>query len=681
MKLAELDWGEVMRTLPRWEALSPAARRAFLQIRPGVAAEPGVLGEALDEMVAAGVVARPGPKGRMYPHAPELRPLLVVLRAMDRSRPLEGPGGRLLDAYLQDQLSTDETAALSPEQTFRYWVDRAATAAMVSSVAWIRGFLAAESPGDAVRWEQARMTRGDPARLAFPAVARALRQLVQALTAHPAGVPLRTLADLLPGVGPEYRHAALAAGLRYLLVFVSVSDGPDALLGVLPCIARRLGPPPPEPAALAPAAVFEAPFHVADLTAVLVEAATEPIPMRGSDGGLYVRAQKALAERLLKLPAWANGFILPSPYGADDEDDDEGSPPGAAAARIGMAVAALKVHRFAAVRHTGERYQLAPTPAGRAWLALSEGERLKALLDGWRASPQRNPGGLSAEAARSDFFGLRLPFSMDGSKLDLRASLTAAFLSAPAGGMAAAEAFLRYQSEVRSPFTGPETEKLRTQSAYSGAPRTLEGWESVWAQILLGFLRYRLVALGGASLGQTPAGIAFALTDVGRYLLGASAEFRHAAPAEGEVLVQPDFEIVFLAAAPRVEAELARFAERTGTGVGALFRITKASVLRAAEQGLTADAMLKTLGGASRTGVPANVARQVRDWFGSTRRVRIRPAVLVECPDTETAARVTGLAGGRITPVTRTILRLDGDQKSAAALVKKLRAKGIFVQE
>jgi hypothetical protein len=172
------------------------------------------------------------------------------------------------------------------------------------------------------------------------------------------------------------------------------------------------------------------------------------------------------------------------------------------------------------------------------------------------------------------------------------------------------------------------------------------------------------------------------VTDAERYLLGGTDEFRFAAEADGEVVVQPDFEIVFLSATPRIEAELARLAERTGTGhVGALFRITRASVLRAAESGITAEKMLKTLGEAARAPVPANVARQVRDWFGGTRRVRIRPAVLVECPDSETAARVTALGGAGVSAVTRTILRLDGDEKSVGALVKKLRAKGIFVQD
>src|SRR5215218_2557252 len=123
MKLAELDWGEVLPALPRWEALSPAARRAFLLVKPGVAAAPETLGAARDELVAAGFVTPPGPKGRMYPHAPELRQLLVALRTMERSRPLEGPGGALPEAYVQDQLTVEETHRLAGEQGYHYWAD------------------------------------------------------------------------------------------------------------------------------------------------------------------------------------------------------------------------------------------------------------------------------------------------------------------------------------------------------------------------------------------------------------------------------------------------------------------------------------------------------------------------------------------------------------------------------
>jgi hypothetical protein len=149
---------------------------------------------------------------------------------------------------------------------------------------------------------------------------------------------------------------------------------------------------------------------------------------------------------------------------------------------------------------------------------------------------------------------------------------------------------------------------------------------------------------------------------------------------DGEVVVQPDFEVVFLAPAPRVEVEIGRFAERTGSGVGALFRITRASVLRASEQGATAEQVLGALAEVSRQELPSNVARQIRDWMGSARQVRMRPAVLLECPDEDTAARIQGLVRGKVAKLTPTVLRLTAAQDAYPALLKRLKEKGIFVK-
>ncbi|HEX8242345.1 MAG TPA: helicase-associated domain-containing protein, partial [Longimicrobium sp.] len=256
-----------------------------------------------------------------------------------------------------------------------------------------------------------------------------------------------------------------------------------------------------------------------------------------------------------------------------------------------------------------------------------------------------------------------------------------AFLSAPAGALLPFAEFAHYHAQENNPFLGPDGPRIRARSYWSNEPATVEAWEELWADLLLTFLARRLVPLGCAMLGRTQGGvIAFGLTDAGRYLLGGSDDFELAPePGGGEVVVQPDFGIVFLAPAPRAEAELARIAERTGSGVGSLFRLTRASVLRAAEQGMSAAQLLGTLESVSRSGVPDNVARQVRDWMKAVRTIRIAPAVLVDCPDAETAGRVKSLAGAHATPVSPTLLRLDADAKTRTALVKRLREKGIFV--
>jgi hypothetical protein len=241
--------------------------------------------------------------------------------------------------------------------------------------------------------------------------------------------------------------------------------------------------------------------------------------------------------------------------------------------------------------------------------------------------------------------------------------------------------FVRYHAREANPYLGPDGPRVRARPYWSSEPATLEAWEDTWASVLLTFLARRLVPLGCVVLGRMEDGaVAVGLTDAGRYLLGAADDFELAPEAGGgEVVVQPDFEIVFLAPAPRAEAELGRIAERTGSGVGALFRLTRASVLRAAEQGMTAAQLVKTLESVSRGGLPANVERQIKDWMKAVRTIRIAPAVLVDCPDAETAGRVASIGGAHVTAITSTLLRLSADAKTRAALVKRLREKGIFV--
>ena len=58
----------------------------------------------------------------------------------------------------------------------------------------------------------------------------------------------------------------------------------------------------------------------------------------------------------------------------------------------------------------------------------------------------------------------------------------------------------------------------------------------------------------------------------------------------------------------------------------------------------------------------------------------MRIAQLIYCPDAETALRVRAIAGNKVAPVSDLILELyDGKEK--AALVRKLREAGIFLNQ
>jgi len=79
-------------------------------------------------------------------------------------------------------------------------------------------------------------------------------------------------------------------------------------------------------------------------------------------------------------------------------------------------------------------------------------------------------------------------------------------------------------------------------------------------------------------------------------------------------------------------------------------------------------------------GVPDNVRREIAGWFARTRRVTLRPAVLLHCPDAETARRVLAAGGKHVAPLTDTVVELQ-EPKAMGALVRKLREVGVFASE
>ena len=174
--------------------------------------------------------------------------------------------------------------------------------------------------------------------------------------------------------------------------------------------------------------------------------------------------------------------------------------------------------------------------------------------------------------------------------------------------------------------------------------------------------------------------LAFSLTDVGRYLLGAGDSFAYGSNVAGDVVFQPNFDVVFLGAAPSIEAVIARFAERVGPAPGLAFRITRQSVLVAAESGMAPEELIGAMSKASTKPVPKNVEREVAGWMAAVRRARLRVAHLVECSDEEAASRVAALLGPKARRLTPTIFELPASSvQNRSALLKRLKAGGVFL--
>ena len=149
--------------------------------------------------------------------------------------------------------------------------------------------------------------------------------------------------------------------------------------------------------------------------------------------------------------------------------------------------------------------------------------------------------------------------------------------------------------------------------------------------------------------------------------------------------MQPNFEIVFLA--PSLDAQLrARaYAEPTAAlagadSVGTLFVLRRASVQRAVMAGQDAGRIVASLRELSKHPLPDNVERQVTAWADEVRWIDVRPAVVVDCGDAETAARVLTVVGKQGRPLSATAVELRDGTKLTPAMRKKLTATGIFVR-
>lgn len=133
---------------------------------------------------------------------------------------------------------------------------------------------------------------------------------------------------------------------------------------------------------------------------------------------------------------------------------------------------------------------------------------------------------------------------------------------------------------------------------------------------------------------------------------------------------------MFMGPAPAAEARLAAFCERTGSGVGTVFKITQTSVLAAASAGLAADQILAILDEVSSVPVPDNVATEIRTWHGRQRTVAVEQVLLIRCEDEETAARVRSILKSKVELVGPTVLAVKGGTR-AQTLVKHLSERGI----
>jgi hypothetical protein len=700
MKFREIDWQDFFRRLETWGRLSVPARRAFANMVPSQPRPLLAFHGDHDLLIQSGFVTveRNGKKVRIHEGC---RGFAGLIRFMTQSNLLDNPDQEAFHRHLRYQFERDEREDLCAGSGLAYWQDGELDQ-LATSVGWLEKFLAAgekdfkprkrrderQGYGRMHAWLPFHRLEPKPA----PAPKRAvvpletMKDVVRQFMAWPGAVPLKDLPSRLPQLSPEMLAGAVAIGTERLLLFPGMrQEDMTPMIGLWPTITRRLHRPRAKaPGPVQPETAFEGAFLMEDMTTVLVAASAQPIRLRRNDRKIFAKAEQELTDGLMSLPEWVGKAVKPTPSG-----------------RIRTAAQWLHEMKLLRRKSGGESPRLEAARRAPDWLAQGGKNRLKAILDHLRpqassSAPkagrvagydyndeEEEDGDFYDSYSEAHFLPFRLRVSGGDPHRELIDALAAAFGTLPDGEVWPLNDFVAWRSQEHNPLFKLLAEGGPRAISFGNLSQrpTAESLEALWARFLTDFLFHRLLPLGGARLGTRAQGqTCFTPTAAGRYLLGLADDFDYGLQHEpqGLVVVQPNFDIMFLAPSPLAEATLARIAERQTRGVGALFKITKKSILAAAGVGMTTEQTLGILQQVSSKPVPANVVREIQGWCDQCRRIHVEPTVIIRCPDADTAARVVAAAGPRASFITETIVEL-GDTSAKTELVRKLRGIGIFV--
>lgn len=659
MKLTAAQLRDFLSLLPHYERLPLTARRAFVSIeRPSQTCTAEDLRTVRDALVDSGFLLPSNERGRCSV-APLRQNFIRVLRVLRGHPVFQAPKQPTFSGYMEEHLTAAEREILRggpAGYTERNWL----LFRHVTSPDWVEDFLSAAN----VDWEKPYLTPGAPPLFSSAKVLSTTQSLIQWLLDHGGRAGMHELPSSSPD--PELLSAALHAALRYALLFAALDpDTLDVLVGVWPAIAAYIAlSATPPPRKVVPAKTFQTAFLMEDMTALLIACATEPLRLRANDGQLFAKTVRELSNTLQPLPQWVEHAFQMEP-------------------ETRLHTTAGYVRLFGFVEEKGvPPSRMAISARGRHWLGLSVGERQRVLVDGVLDRRQTVAAFQDFQGAQIGAVAPRVHVSTSvESPPDIDAAVMQPFRSLHGDGFFPIEEIVASSGTLNpllAIFRQDKNASFSLHSGYLNRPDA-EKLQQLWSEVVRGFLRSRLLPLGSARLGQGKEGLSIAIAPAGRYFLGQTRDWEWSAPADSQVIVQPNFEVMFLGDAPGVEAEIGRFAERRGRQMGVLFQITKRSIFAAAAAGMAEESVLEILERVCTREVPNNVRREIHGWFAQCRKVCFESAMLIRCPDRETALRIIGLAKGSAVALNDTVLEYKDPGKQRTGLIKKLKDMGMLV--
>jgi len=405
------------------------------------------------------------------------------------------------------------------------------------------------------------------------------------------------------------------------------------------------------------------PYLLEDMVVVLMRCMSDPPRLKADHVSFLKKDEDKLAAKLISIPDHISAIF---PLSGKD--------------RLAEAVRFLFNLRLATkAGMSSKNMNLVISELGHKWLNSPTDKKLELIIVG--LCEARAKGDL-AYINTFKFASAPIPLMVKRSVYNPDQDLVDAYSSLEPAAFYTLDEFLTHQVKQNNPLVNVMKESGRASITigHDHFIRSDAELEVIWADYLKAFAVNRLFALGCISFGYTGGGaIAVSLSSAGQFMIGQCSEFSYAAGGSDKVaIVQPDFDIIFLAPSPAIESKFTPFAERIASGIGVLFKLTRKSVMHAASVEMGPDGVISILNEHSMQPIPENVEKEIRGWFGQCKYVEARETYLVKCPDNATLMRVLEVAGTEVSVVSDVVLELR-DVKRKLPFLKLLRENGIFL--
>ncbi len=670
-----------------WTKLSPEQRSEILNA-PALHQEAYLHRTKLLDIEPTEPIQRILKAHRVKPNSQQHLHLIRLIQVCHEISPVHGsdpPSAKDLASRLVECVLSKEMAEAYAKEKIRshFWFDSPPPkldARYLGTTGRLRRFLDIPEDGNGLEWEKHSIRHHDKRNLSMLSgkhVTKFACELLELLVDHGLPLPLAKLLEWCE-FDPNKQSALIGKALRalsqHMLVVIDYDLEAEGLrIGLWPGMPRKLqsgNNAAPLPAATSePVETFTAPLLANDLAIIIAEAVAAPIKLKANrSGDMYAADARRIAKHLEPVPAWA---------------DQEGRFSSVNRPKIAASFALLTDH----LEYTAAGI-IKATAAGIDFLKAGPREQQKRVIEALRRRGMER-----GYAVQWDFVANYGEFRTDRDSehfVNAAQAMVDAWAQIPDNTWVEINTCIEHILEQHNPV---ERTVGQGRVCYHFVPSffgyfTLQAiyGEDIgdharpWVER---FLHSRLFPLGGVEIGRTTDNKQLIrITPIGRYILDKTSTYPEIeSAAAGRVILQPNYEIVFLGPNLLARATLAPFCEDIAPGktTGILYRITKSSVqrhLHEAKPENGAESILTALRETCGDALPANVQSEIQSWAAARREYTQRDVIAIGLPDRTTTLLAHGILKNSSTLVNDTTLLLDRPPTTAEK--KKLEKVGIF---